>query len=44
MLIADKSQYNTEISEKLNILAKQGWELAGVDGKWLYFKREILYY
>ncbi|ETJ29316.1 hypothetical protein Q604_UNBC16143G0002, partial [human gut metagenome] len=29
VLIADKSQYNKEISEKLNILGKEGWELAG---------------
>lgn len=37
----DKSKYNNEISEKLNLLGKEGWELAGVDGTWFYFKREI---
>lgn len=42
VFITDKSQYNKDISEKLNALGKEGWELAGVDGKWFYFKREIL--
>ena len=42
LLIVDKSHYNKEISEKLNILGKEGWELAGVAGKWFYFKREII--
>lgn len=41
ILKSDKSQYNNEIAEKLNILGKEGWELAGVDGTWFYFKREI---
>ncbi|WP_147589665.1 hypothetical protein [Clostridium paraputrificum] len=39
---ADKSQCNKEISEKLNVLGNEGWELAGVDGTWFYFKREIV--
>ena len=38
---SDKSSYNKEIAEKLNTLGKEGWELAGVDGTWFYFKREI---
>lgn len=38
----DKSPYNKEITEKLNALGKEGWELAGVDGTWFYFKREIV--
>lgn len=37
----DKGQYNNEISEKLNEFGKEGWELAGVNGTWFYFKREI---
>lgn len=37
----DKSKYNNEISEKLNLLGKDGWELAGVDDTWFYFKREL---
>ncbi|MBU3133872.1 hypothetical protein KPL40_15695 [Clostridium gasigenes] len=37
----DKSKYKNEISEKLNLLGKEGWELAGVDGTWFYFKREV---
>ncbi|WP_426350994.1 hypothetical protein ACPWSR_07135 [Alloiococcus sp. CFN-8] len=39
---ADKSIYNKEISQKLNLLGKNGWELAGVDGTWFYFKREMV--
>ena len=42
VLVSDKSEYNKQISEKLNILGKDGWELSGVDGKWFYFKREIV--
>lgn len=38
----DKSKYNKEISEKLNVLGNEGWELSGVDGTWFYFKREIV--
>lgn len=38
----DKSKYNKEISEKLNVLGNEGWELVGVDGTWFYFKREIV--
>jgi hypothetical protein len=38
----DKSQYNIDIAKKLNLLGKEGWELAGVDGTWFYFKREII--
>lgn len=37
----DKGQYNNEIAEKLNEFGKEGWELAGVNGTWFYFKREI---
>ncbi|WP_322546194.1 MULTISPECIES: hypothetical protein, partial [Clostridium] len=37
----DKSKYNNEISEKLNLLGKDGWELSDVDGTWFYFKREL---
>lgn len=42
ILKLDKSPYNNEISEKLNILGKEGWELAGVNGTWFYFKREVV--
>ena len=42
ILKSDKSIYIKEISEKLNVLGKDGWELAGVDGTWFYFKREIV--
>lgn len=38
---SDKSKYSNEISKKLNLLGKDGWELAGVDGTWFYFKREL---
>ncbi|GAB6169514.1 hypothetical protein JCM1393_19740 [Clostridium carnis] len=41
ILRADKNKYNKDITEKLNILGKEGWELSGVDGTWFYFKREI---
>lgn len=37
----DKSEYNKQISEKLNELGEEGWELCGVDGTWFYFKREV---
>lgn len=37
----DKSKYNKQITDKLNELGKEGWELSGVDGTWFYFKREI---
>ena len=39
---SDKGVYNKEISEKLNILGKEGWELAAVNGTWFYFKREVI--
>jgi hypothetical protein len=42
ILKSDKSLYNKEIAEKLNLLGKEGWELAGVDGTWFYFKREVI--
>lgn len=42
ILKSDKAPYNKEIAEKLNILGKEGWELAGVDGTWFYFKREVV--
>ncbi|MGD6942370.1 hypothetical protein ACQCT6_10055 [Cytobacillus gottheilii] len=29
------------ITEKLNTLGREGWELAGVNGTVYYFKREI---
>lgn len=38
----DKNKYKKEISENLNVLGNEGWELAGVDGTWFYFKREIV--
>ena len=37
----DKSKHNKYIEEKLNSFGKEGWELAGVDGTWFYFKREL---
>ena len=37
----DKSEYNKQISEKLNEFGEEGWELCGVDGTWFYFKREV---
>ena len=42
ILKSDKSVYKNQISEKLNVLGKDGWELAGVDGTWFYFKREVV--
>ena len=42
ILKSDKSVYKNEISEKLNVLGNDGWELAGVDGTWFYFKREVV--
>jgi hypothetical protein len=37
---------NTNFSEvmtnKLNVLGREGWELSGVNGKVFYFKREAL--
>jgi hypothetical protein len=39
-LKADNSRNNQEITDKLNNLGKEGWELSGVDGSWFYFKRE----
>ena len=42
ILKTDKTLYSKEISEKLNLLGKEGWELAGVDGTYFYFKREII--
>ena len=42
ILKSDKAPYNKEIAEKLNILGKEGWELAGVDETWFYFKREVV--
>ena len=40
VLKSNRNKYNQEITEKLNKLGKQGWELSGVDGIWFYFKRE----
>lgn len=37
----DRIRYNEETEEKLNEYGKDGWELAGVDGTWFYFKREL---
>jgi hypothetical protein len=37
----DKTQQGKEVADKLNEAGKEGWELAGVDGSWFYFKREI---
>lgn len=42
ILKTDKTLYSKQISEKLNLLGKEGWELAGVDGTYFYFKREII--
>lgn len=42
ILKSDKSAYNKEIVEKLNLLGEEGWELAAVDGTWFYFKRVYL--
>ncbi|MDZ5472252.1 hypothetical protein SM124_10885 [Bacillus sp. 31A1R] len=33
--------FNIAMSEKLNSLGKEGWELSGVNGTVFYFKREI---
>lgn len=37
---SDKTRYNKELADQLNTYGKEGWELAGVDGTWFYFKRE----
>ncbi len=37
----DKGLYNQEIVKKLNTFGKDGWELAAVDGIWIYLKREL---
>ena len=42
VLKSDKSAYNNEIVEKLNLLGEEGWELAAVYGTWFYFKRVYL--
>lgn len=34
--------FNEVMSERLNSLGKEGWELAGVNGTIFYFKREII--
>ncbi|GGP16887.1 DUF4177 domain-containing protein [Oceanobacillus neutriphilus] len=34
-------EFNVTITEKLNSLGKEGWELSGVNGTIYYFKREI---
>ncbi len=33
--------FNTAMTEKLNLLGKEGWELSGVHGTVFYFKKEI---
>lgn len=35
---------NISITEKLNSLGKEGWELSGVNGTIFYFKKEISSY
>lgn len=34
--------FNTVMTEKLNLFGEEGWELSGVNGTVYYFKREIL--
>ncbi|MFC4025515.1 hypothetical protein ACFOUV_17170 [Oceanobacillus longus] len=33
--------FKTAMTQKLNTLGKEGWELSGVNGTIFYFKREI---
>lgn len=35
------SDFNTAMTERLNSLGKEGWELSGVNGTVFYFRREI---
>ncbi|MFE8701515.1 hypothetical protein ACFYKX_13000 [Cytobacillus sp. FJAT-54145] len=39
--LKDGNDFNTAMTEKLNSLGKEGWELTGVNGIVFYFKREI---
>ncbi|GIN73665.1 hypothetical protein J14TS2_41400 [Bacillus sp. J14TS2] len=36
------TDFEAVMTEKLNALGKEGWELSGVNGTAFYFKREIL--
>ncbi|MBO0995576.1 DUF4177 domain-containing protein [Bacillus sp. SD088] len=36
------TDFEAVMTEKLNALGKEGWELSGVNGTIFYFKREIL--
>ncbi len=36
------TDFEAVMTEKLNALGKEGWELSGVNGTVFYFKREIL--
>lgn len=36
------TDFEAVMTEKLNTLGKEGWELSGVNGTVFYFKREIL--
>ncbi|RCW63948.1 hypothetical protein [Saliterribacillus persicus] len=33
--------FNTAMTEKLNLFGEKGWELSGVHGTVFYFKKEI---
>ncbi|WP_194842120.1 hypothetical protein [Gracilibacillus salitolerans] len=35
------TDFSTIMTEKLNSLGREGWELAGVNGMVFYFKREV---
>ncbi|SFM34626.1 hypothetical protein SAMN04487943_11454 [Gracilibacillus orientalis] len=37
------NDFNTIITDKLNSIGRDGWELAGVNGTLCFFKREIIF-